>query len=182
MDLVRIGDKVISKDRIFQVIHQILELRANGFSQQDVAEQLDVDRTLISRLETIGELRKGKKIALVGFPIRNSRELEEIARDEGLDFILLMTEQERLEFGKSWNGADLMNYVMSLIARAREMDAVIFIGSDMRLRMVKSLIGANVFGVEIGSSPLSEDKYVDPDKIRTLIRSLKASEGGRSNP
>lgn len=181
MELVRIGDKVISKDRIFQVVAQILELRASGLSQQDVADQLDVDRSLISRLETIGEIRKGKKIALVGFPVKNRQELEEIAREEGLDFILVMTEKERIEFGRSWNGADLMNYVMTLIARAREMDAVIFIGSDMRLKMVKSLVGPNVIGLEIGSSPLSEDKHVDPDNIRKLIRSLKLPQSERSS-
>ena len=174
MHLVRIGDKVVNRDRIVHVVTRILELRVNGLSQQEVAEQLDVDRTLISRLETIGEVRKGKKIALVGFPIKNRQELVDIATAEGLDFILIMSEQERLDFARNQNGADLLNTVMSLIARARECDSVIFIGSDQRLKMVEALVGPNVIGVEIGSSPLHDDKYVDPDALRTLIRSLKA--------
>jgi transcriptional regulator with XRE-family HTH domain len=175
VQLIRIGDKVINRDRIFQVITRMLELRASGLSQQEVAEKLEIDRTLISRLETIGEVRKGKKIALVGFPIANRAELKAIAEAEGLDFILVMSEEERLEFARSKNGADLLNQVMALIARARECDAVIFMGSDQRLRMVEALVGPNVIGIEIGSSPLQEDKYVDPEMVRNLIRTLKGS-------
>lgn len=173
MQLIRIGDKVISQERIFKIITRILELRASGLSQQDVAEQLGVDRTLISRLETMGELRKGKTIALVGFPVQNRAELEAMAQAEGVDFTLLMTEQERNDFAQSRNGAELINLIMGLIAKARECDAVICLGSDQRVRMVEALVGPNVIGVEIGSSPLNEDKYVDPERIRTLIRSLK---------
>lgn len=174
MRLIRVGDKVINRERIFHVVTRMLELRASGLSQQEVAEQLEIDRTLISRLETIGEVRKGKKIALVGFPVKNRNELVEVAQAEGVDYILLMTEAERLEFARSQNGADLLNQVMGLIARARECDAVIFLGSDQRLKMVEALVGSNVIGVEIGSSPLHEDKYVDPDQIRELIKNLKA--------
>ncbi|HWI60630.1 MAG TPA: helix-turn-helix transcriptional regulator [Symbiobacteriaceae bacterium] len=173
MQLIRIGDKVINRERIFQVITRMLELRASGLSQQEVAEQLDIDRTLVSRLETIGEVRKGKKIAIVGFPVKNRDELAAIAEAEGLDFVLLMSEQERLDFARNQNGAETLNMVMALIARARECDAVIFIGSDQRLKMVEALVGPHVIGIEIGSSPLHEDKYVDPDAIRNLIRSLK---------
>lgn len=175
MQLIRIGDKIINRDRIFQVITRMLELRARGLSQQEVAEQLEVDRTLISRLETIGEVRKGKKIALVGFPIKNRAELSAIAEAEGLDFVLLMSETERTDFARSQNGADMLNQVMALIAKARECDAVIFIGSDQRLKMVEALVGPHVFGIEVGSSPLHEDKYVDPDTILNLIRSLKGT-------
>lgn len=173
MQLIRIGDKVINRDRIFQVITRMLELRAGGLSQQEVAEKLEIDRTLISRLETIGEVRKGKRIAMVGFPIKNRAELASIAEAEGVDFVLLMSEAERLNFARNQNGADMLNQVMGLIARARECDAVIFIGSDQRLKMVEALVGNNVVGIEIGSSPLHEDKFVDPDSIRSLIRSLK---------
>lgn len=175
MHLVRIGDKVINRDRIFQVISRMLAMRARGLSQQEVAERLEIDRTLVSRLETLGEVRKGKKIALVGFPVKNRTELVDIAEAEGLDFVLVMSEEERLDFARSQNGADMLNKVMGLIARAREHDAVIFIGSDQRVDMVEALVGPNVIGVEIGSSPLSEDKYVDPEAIRELIRSLKGT-------
>lgn len=175
MQLVRIGDKVINPDRIYRMVNRMLELRAAGHSQQEVAEILEVDRTLISRLESVGEMRKGKKIALVGFPVKNGPELSELANAEGLDFVLLMSEKERREFAESQNGAVVLNEVMALIARARECDAVIFIGSDQRLKMTEALVGQNVIGIEIGRSPMYEDVYVDPDMVRNLIRSLKHS-------
>ncbi|HEY8346673.1 MAG TPA: helix-turn-helix transcriptional regulator [Symbiobacteriaceae bacterium] len=176
MRLVRIGDKVVNRDRIVQTVDRILELRAQGYSQLEVAEKLQVDRTLISRLESIGEVRKGKRIALVGFPIKNRAELAAMAEEEGVDFILLMSEEERLQFARSKNGADLLNEVMELIARARECDGVIFIGSDQRLRMVEGLVGPHVIGIEIGTSPIHEDKYVDPEEVRDLIRCIKGSQ------
>src|SRR5690606_24041691 len=39
MDLIRIGDKVVDRNRIYRVVDRILELRASGLSQQDVAEK-----------------------------------------------------------------------------------------------------------------------------------------------
>lgn len=176
MRLIRVGDKVIDRDRIVQMLDRILELRVRGLSQLEVAEKLAVDRTLISRLETVGEVRKGKRIALVGFPVENRADLVAMAEAEGVDFILLMSEAERLHFARSQNGADLLNQVMGIIAQARECDAVIFIGSDQRLRMVEALVGPHVYGIEIGSSPIHEDKYVDPEAVRGLIRSLKGSQ------
>lgn len=173
MQLIRVGDKVINPDRIYRMVNRMLELRAAGHSQQEVAEMIEVDRTLISRLESVGEMRKGKKIALVGFPVKNGPELTEVATAEGLDFVLLMSETERLEFARTQNGADLLNQVMGLIAQARECDAVIFIGSDQRLKMVEALVGQNVIGLEIGRSPMHADVYVDPHMVRDLIRSLK---------
>lgn len=173
MKLIRIGDKVINPDRIYRMVDRMLELRCQGHNQSEVADILEVDRTLISRLESVGEMRKGKKIALVGFPVKNGAELSEIATSEGLDFVLLMSDRERLEFARSQNGEVVLNQVMGMIARARECDAVIFVGSDRRLKMVEALVGPHVIGIEIGQSPMSEDVYVSPDEIRSLIRSLK---------
>jgi len=173
VQLVRIGDKVINPERIHRMVDRMLELRSQGLSQQEVAEILGVDRTLISRLESVGEMRKGKKIALIGFPVANGPELREVAAAEGVDFVLLMSDKERLEFARSQNGVDLLNQVMQHIAQARACDAVIFIGSDKRLEMVEALVGPHVIGIEIGRSPMKEDVYVSPEKIRSLIRSLK---------
>jgi len=173
VQLIRIGDKVINPERIYRMVDRMLELRAQGHSQQEVAEILDVDRTLISRLESVGEMRKGKKIALVGFPLKNGPELVRMATAEGVDFILLMSDKERLDFARSQNGIEVLNQVMRWIARARACDAVIFIGSDERLKMVEALVGPHVIGIQIGRSPMSEDVYVDPNEVRSLIRSLQ---------
>lgn len=174
MELLRIGEKVIDRTRVYRVVDKILELRASGLSQQEVANKLEIDRTFVSRLESIGEVRKGRKIGLVGFPVRNRGELEAVAREEGLDLVWLMTEAERQAYIRSKNGADLLNEIMALITRARECDSVIFLGSDMRIGLVEAILGQNnVIGIEIGPSPITEDKYVNPEQVRSLIRSLR---------
>jgi transcriptional regulator len=73
VDLIRIGEKIISRRRIDQYVSRMLELRAKGLSQAEVAGRLGVDRTLVSRLESLGEVRKGKRIAVVGFPIQKKK-------------------------------------------------------------------------------------------------------------
>ena len=155
MDLMRIGSKLISRTRLIRRLDEILQMRVRGKSQQETAEALGVDRTFISRLEALGEVRKGGKVALIGFPIENKRELEEAARAEGVDFVLLFTEEERWRFAEGMSGAELINEIMRIGAELRSYDAVILLGSDMRIGLMESLIGKeNVIGIEIGRSPI----------------------------
>lgn len=175
MDYVRIGAKIISRDKIINTISRILELRESGMSQQEVADELGVDRPFVSRLEAIGEVRKGALVALVGFPIANRDEITALAQEEGLDFVLVMSETERVAWAASKNGAELLNELMGLISKAKHYDTVIFIGSDNRVKLVQSILGPIVVGVVIGESPLQEDKPVDPAEIRRLIRSVKGT-------
>lgn len=172
-DLVRVGEKVISRAKLIDAIDRILDLRFRGMSQQEVADKLQVDRTFISRLESLGEVRKGGTVALVGFPVRNKDEVERVAREEGVDFILLMTERERRDFIEKRSGLDLFNDVMDLAARVRQHDVVVLIGSDKRIRILGALLDREVIRVEIGKSPIEEDKYVDPEALRATLRSLR---------
>ncbi|MCL6610506.1 MAG: helix-turn-helix transcriptional regulator [Peptococcaceae bacterium] len=185
MNVIRIGDKVLNPDRIHRTVDQILDLRQAGLSQQEVADRLGVDRTLISRLESLGEIRKGSQVALVGFPVANAGELNRVAREGGVDFILLMNEKERLRFVEEKSGAELVNHFMSLISQLKNYDSVIFIGSDMRIRMAEAILGSRVISWEIGISPITEDRWVNPEQLRQLIRELKISgrtSAGESNP
>ena len=61
---------------------------------------------------------------------------------------------------------------MELIARAKTYSKVIFLGSDMRIRLMEALLDKKVFGIELGTSPLKKDVYVDPEELREIIRSL----------
>ena len=47
----------------------------------------------------MGEVRKGKKLALVGFPVANKEELARVAAQEGVDFIFLPYRSRTLELG-----------------------------------------------------------------------------------
>lgn len=173
MNLIRVGDKVLNPERIHRSVDKILQLRQEGLSQQEVAERLGVDRTLVSRLESLGEIRKGARLALVGFPVANGDELTGVARAEGVDFVLLMNEEERWRFVQEKSGADLINQFMALVGEIEGYDAVIFIGSDMRIKMVEAILGPRVISWEIGISPIKEDRWVNPDQLRQLIRQLK---------
>lgn len=171
--LLRIGDKIVNRQKIHHTIDRILELRRDGLSQQEVAGQVGVDRTFVSRLETIGEIRKGGRVALIGFPIKNCEEIYETARQEGIDFCLVLSEQERWDFVQTKSGVELFNTIMQIIADVRKHDIVIIIGSNMRIKLLETLLDKAVIGVQIGESPIAEDKYVNPEDICALIRQLR---------
>ncbi len=170
--LLRIGEKIVNSQKIHQIIDEMLEMRAQGLSQQEVAKRVGVDRTVISKLETVGEIRKGGRVALVGFPIKNCEELRLMAKQEGIDYSLLMSEQERWAFVQSKTGVDFFNNIMEIIATLRNYDIVIILGSNMRIKLMETILDKEVIGVEIGASPIAEDKYVDPESIRSMVRQL----------
>lgn len=175
MDFIRIGDKVVSREKINEAIDAILTQRARGLSQSEVASQMGLDRTFISRLETLGELRKGGSIALVGFPLGNCDEVRTVASEEGVDFTLVMNDEERWRFVREKTGADLLNFLMGIIGEFRKFEKVILIGSDKRLEIMKGLLDRNtgVATIVIGRSPMSGDVYLNPESLRETIRNLK---------
>jgi len=176
VDLIRIGDKLISFSRIVETVQEMLDMRQQGFSQADVAKKFNTDRTFLSRLEGLGEIRKGKKIALIGFPIKNVEELNQVAVEEGVEYSLLMTDRERWDFVYEKSGIELLNEVMSIIYRVRQYDVVIMLGSEKRLRLFKALLDNEVVSIEIGKSPITQDVYIEPKNLRNIIRSVKRDD------
>lgn len=173
MELVRIGNKLVSKEKIYTMIDRVVSLRSQGNSQRETAEILGLDRSFISRLENVGEVRRGGKIALIGFPVKNKEELKKMADEEGIDFVLLLTEAERRVFLNSSSGVELFNRLMEIIRELRDYDTVIIMGSDERIKIVESLLDKEVVSLEIGRSPLTEDVYVDTGELKRIISSLK---------
>ncbi|MDA8337269.1 MAG: helix-turn-helix domain-containing protein [Peptococcaceae bacterium] len=173
MNIIHIGDKILNPDRIHLTVDQVLQLRQKGLTQQEVADRMGIDRTFISRLEGLGEIRKGPQVALIGFHLANARELSEMARENGADFVLLLSEKDSLHFMEDMKGVDLINQFMELISRIKEYDSVIFIGSDKRIKMVESILGTKVVSWEIGISPIKEDRWINPEQLKQLIVQLK---------
>jgi len=176
VDLIRIGDKLISLSRIATAIKEMLDLRQQGFSQAEVAKKFNTDRTFLSRLEGLGEIRKGRTIALVGFPIKNIDDLKQVAMQEGVDYSLLMTDRQRWDFVYEKSGIELLNEVMSIIYKVRQYDVVIMLGSDQRLRLFKALLDNEVVSIDIGKSPITQDVYVEPENLRNIIRTIKKDD------
>ncbi|MCR4403099.1 MAG: transcriptional regulator [Firmicutes bacterium] len=172
LEFVRIGDKLVDKTRVYKAIDRILDLRAKGFSQQEAADQVGIDRAFVSRLESLGEIRKGARVALVGFPVGNKEEIRKVAEEEGVDFVLLLNDAERWAYLRERSGQEVFNEIMGIITKLKSYDAVVFIGSDMRVNLVESILGDRVVGIEVGQSPIRGDRQVDPEEVRRALRSI----------
>jgi len=173
MQFIRIGEKVISKEKLNKEINKILELRTEGVTQKGVARKLGVERTFVSRLESLGEIRKGNKIALIGFPIKNKEEITLLAEKLGIEYVLLLTQEERFEFIKKKGKNELFNEIMEIIVNLADFDLIIFLGSDMRVPIVEKIFSVQVIGIVIGHSPIKESKYVNPEKIIEIVKQIK---------
>ncbi len=175
VDVVRIGDKIISRRKIARAIDRVLERRAEGLSQQEVADELGIDRAFVSRLESLGEVRKGRRIAVIGFPVGNKKELEQVAHEAGVDYILLLNNVERWAFIEESSGAELFQQVLGIIARLRECDTVVFLGSDMRIEWIEAVLGSQrVVSVDLGPSPITHDRYVAPERLQEILAACRA--------
>lgn len=173
MQFIRIGEKVISKEKLNKEINKILELRTKGVTQEGVARKLGVERTFVSRLESLGEIRKGKKIALIGFPIKNKEELIHLAKELGIEYVLLLTQEERFEFIRKKEKSELFDEIIEIIVNLADFDLIIFMGSDMRVPVVEKIFSVQVIGLVIGHSPIKESKYVNPEKIVEIVKQIK---------
>jgi len=173
VQFIRIGEKIICKEKLDREINKILELRVKGITQEGVARKLGVERTFVSRLESLGEIRKGKKIALVGFPIKNKEELTHLAEKLGIEYVFLLTQEERFEFIKKKGKSELFNEIIEIIVNLSDFDLIIFMGSDMRVPLVEKIFSIQVIGIVIGHSPIKESKYVHPEKIIEIVKQVK---------
>ncbi len=177
MDFYRVGDKLVSTDKVMGALERILEFRAKGLSQQETAQRIGVDRSFISRLEALGEVRKGGSLAILGFPLKNKDELLDLSHELGADYVFLMTDAERIAYIQGFNGVDLLNELMGLMTRLKEYDTVVMIGSDMRIRLAEAILGDKVMGITLGESPIKCDVFLDPAELRRLISTVKGGSG-----
>ncbi|NPV92583.1 MAG: transcriptional regulator [Firmicutes bacterium] len=169
MSLIRVGEKIINRHKIDSYIDQVLELRSQGLSQQEVANRLGLERTFISRLEGMGEVRQGYRVAVLGFPVSNKGEILEVANELGIDFAMLMTDEERWDFVRQKSGVELLNDLMALMMRLRTYDVVVVIGSDLRVRIAQALLDKEVVPIILGETPIEQDQYVDPAYLREIL-------------
>ncbi|HPU02041.1 MAG: transcriptional regulator [Firmicutes bacterium] len=176
-NIVRIGEKLVSVDRARRLLERVLNLRAQGLSQQEVARRLSLDRSFISRLEAIGEVRKGKRVAVIGFPVANKEELDGICRELGLDFCWFMTNRERWELVEGRQALDFFNQVLELFTRLREYEILVLATSERWYRLAEALLDCQILSIDLGPTPVSEDKRVDPEQFRRLLEQLLKDSG-----
>lgn len=178
--LYRIGDKVVSEGKLHDAVASILEEREAGATQEDVAGKHEVQRSFISFLETLGEVRRGDKVALVGFPIANAEAVKALAETHFLDFVLVLSQHER-ESIESGDATRVFNQLLETIAILRDYDTLVLMASDWRIKTMETILGTEVVGIPLGVSPLRTDVEVDLgnlDRILTGVMSARRSRAG----
>lgn len=174
-DVWRIGDKIVSRERLLRAIERAMEMRVRGASQQEAAQALGVDRSFVSRLEALGQLHRGARVAVVGFPVANKAELEQACRQAGAEWVLLMNNEERWRYARERSGDVVFNEIMEQLSALSHFDRVVFLGSDMRIRLIEAILGPDrLVGFTLGPSPLIEDVTVDPQRLAALVSEVKS--------
>ncbi len=170
LEYFRVGEKVISLRKIHETLEKVFTLRSRGSSQQEVAAQLKLDRSLISRLEAMGELRKGKRVAVVGFPLKNKDEIRRAAEERGVDFVWVMDDKERWDLVQGKSALDFFNDVMERITRLQAFDVVIVIGSPRWLKLADALLDGEVVFIELGDSPIKQDCTLSLQRFTDVLQ------------
>mgnify|MGYP001286675953 CR=1 FL=1 len=176
LGLMRIGEKIVDRDKVDRALDRLFEMRQNGASQQEAAQALGIDRTFVSRVENLGEIRKGKRVALVGFPVGNKDEIEALARRAGVDFVWLMNDAERWQYVQDRSGIELLDDLVGEIGSLKQFDAVVFLGSDVRVKLVEAIIGNKAVSMVIGKSPIRTDVTVDSGRVAAMIEAVRGGE------
>ncbi|MCY0900214.1 MAG: transcriptional regulator [Firmicutes bacterium] len=177
MELIRIGEKLISLQKINNMVEEILRARSHGFSQAEVAQQFGLDRAFVSRLETLGELRRGRSIAVIGFPVANKEAVYRICQRRGVDFAWVMTDAERRAFAESRTGVELINEIFQLAQKVRSYDTVILMASNARVRLLSALLDVRaVIPMILGETPLNRDVTVDVNVLESIIKEVEITK------
>lgn len=178
MRFYRIGDKVVGRDKLADRIEAILADREQGATQHDAAAAHGVDRSFISWLETLGEVRRGKRVAFIAFPVANVAEVRRACDDHGVDFSLVISQAEREGF-ESGRADDVFNLVLDTLAKLKEFDVVIIFASAKRTGAIEKILGREVITRPLGSSPLRHDVEVDVSELRDLLDAVCATPAAK---
>jgi len=174
-ELFRIGDKLVSREKILTALDVILRERAGGATQREAAHSTGVPRTFVSNLETLGELGAGAQVAIIAFPIDNGEALRALAQRYKVALTLAFSQEER-EHAGSERSAELFNRTLDTIAALQDFDTVIALASDRRIETIRRIIDAELIGICLGASPLTVDQHVDLAEVEAILAGLRGDE------
>ena len=181
MRFFRIGEKVVSHDKLVDAVDAILADREAGATQEEAARAAGVTRSVVSFLESLGEVRRGPRVALVGFPVANGDDVREVADRHAVDFVLVMSQAER-ESIESGSPTNVFNRLLETLATLRDFDTVVHMASDWRIATIARILGSEVVGVPLGTTPLREDREVDVAELDRLLQGIMAKPGATGAP
>jgi hypothetical protein len=159
----RIGDKVVSREKLVEQITGILRDREGGATQ------------FVSWLETLGEVRRGRRVGLVAFPVANREEVEALAARHGVEFTLVMSQSER-EAMSLTRGDAVFNQVLETLAVLKDYDVLVLLASDWRIGTIEKILGREVVAVNLGHSPLKQDVVVDLEELDGILDGVRAAD------
>lgn len=171
MELFRIGDKVISKDKLMLALEDVLLSRVKGATQEEAAARAGVPRSFVSNIETLGALRHGQKIAFIAFPLSNAREAMMLADSYGIDLSLALSQDDRERVGEG-TAADMFNRMIDTLAALKSFDTVVVAASDYRIDSFKRIIDGDVVGIKLGESPITADQELDLEVLKRVFEEL----------
>lgn len=172
IDVIRIGSKIVSRVKIYRMVDNLLKLRSQGLSQQEVAKRLELERSFISRIESLGEIRKGKRIALVGFPVANKEEIRVLCEKMGIEHIWLMSNEERWGLIRDRQALDFFNMLVNIVAQLKSFDLIILLSSERWHRIAEAFLDNEIVFWEIGKSPLEQDCLIDTGVLKKEIAQI----------
>lgn len=173
MRFYRIGDKVVGRDKLVDQIDAILADRESGATQQEAAAAHGVDRSFVSWLENLGEVRRGPRVAFIGFPVANVEAVRTVCDRHAVELAIVVSQQERegMEAGR----ADaVFNLVLDTLADLKDFDVVVIFASTKRTGAIEKILGREVIARSLGASPLRHDVEVDLDELSDLLDAVCA--------
>ena len=175
MRFFRIGDKIVSREKLVGQITGMLRDREQGATQAQTATAHGVERSFVSWLETLGEIRRGRRVALVAFPVSNGPAVTELAQRHGVEFVLTMSQQQRQDMSGE-PGDAVFNRVLQTLATLKDYDTVVLAASDLRIDTIERILGREVVSIRIGSSPMTQDVVVDLDDLAAMLEGVTSRE------
>jgi hypothetical protein len=173
MRFYRIGDKVVGRNKLFDRIEAILIDREGGATQHEAALAHDTDRSFISWLETLGEVRRGKRVAFIAFPVANVADVRRVCDEHAIELAIVVSQAERegIEAGRA---DEVFNLVLDTLADLKDFDTVVIFASTKRTGAIEKILGREVIARTLGPSPLRHDVEVDLGELSDLLDAVCA--------
>lgn len=176
MRIYRIGGKVVGWEKLTAALDSLLTDRENGATQEEAARAHGVQRSFVSFLETLGEIRRGERIALLAFPVSNVEAVKAVAERYSVDLAIVLSQSQRVGV-EHLSGGETFNMVLDTMAELAGYDTLVVAASDKRVEEVSAIFEADVIGLPLGPSPLREDVEVDVEALGALLGTIVGAAG-----
>jgi len=149
MRFFRVGKKIISRERLFKMVSDIMSERERGATQEEAARSHGVQRSFISFLESLGEIRRGSRVVVAGFPVANWEDVCQVADSHGVESLALLSRED--------------------CVRMEAAPVVVLAAGEDRVAVIEKILGREVVGVRLIGSGSTCDGEVDLDELEQIL-------------